>query len=350
MPIEFEMTEPFLSEIMALRRQVAELRGIEQRCRQAEAALRAMEKRNQILGDSAPVGICTIDMQGSITGINRRMREMLSQSSTDDPISKRLSDYQALTASRIEDDIQCCIEQKALVTAEHSYPDSQGAPAHLRYCLSPISGAGGEISDIMVIVEDLTDLKRTENALRERERRLRDQALRDDLTGLYNRRYLFQSLAELVKDAKTTDAPVSLIFMDLDNFKQVVDTHGHLNGSRAIREVGRTIDHCLQAPSYAVAYAGDEFVVILPGQDQDQAFQKASEIRSRIKDTVYALDHGIKVRLQASFGVATFPQHAENFNALIAAADQALFSIKEAGKDAISISPPKGVSPKVSWG
>jgi hypothetical protein len=84
-----------------------------------------------------------------------------------------------------------------------------------------------------------------------------------------------------------------------------------------------------------VAYAGDEFVVVLPGRDQPQAMQKASAICSTVKNTAYVLDKGVEVRLQASFGVATFPQDATDLNGLIAAADHALFAIKKSGKNAV---------------
>ena len=198
-----------------------------------------------------------------------------------------------------------------------------------------VPGHEDTLARVAIALVDISQRKNAEEAMQESERRFRDLAFRDNLTGLYNQRYLYQSLGETIDRAQTTGTPVSLIFMDLDHFKKVVDTYGHLNGSRAIREVGRTIDNCLEEPAYAVAYAGDEFVVILPGYDEAQAFQKASEIRSRMQDTVYVLDQGIEVRLQASFGVATFPQHAQDLNGLIAAADQALFAIKEAGKNAI---------------
>jgi diguanylate cyclase (GGDEF)-like protein len=187
----------------------------------------------------------------------------------------------------------------------------------------------------MAIVEDYTDLKATVEALRKSERHYRYLALRDNLTGLYNQRYLYQSLAECIKRAQTAGSPISLIFMDLDNFKKVVDTYGHLNGSRAIQKVARTIDNCLQEPSYAVAYAGDEFVAVLPGLDQKQAMHKAFEIHYRMKNMIYVLDPGIEVRLQASFGVATFPQDATDIKGLIASADHALFAIKATGKDAV---------------
>ena len=198
-----------------------------------------------------------------------------------------------------------------------------------------VSGLKKTMSRVVIALIDISQRKKAEEALRENELRFREQAFHDGLTGLYNQRYLYRSLTGCIECAQTTDTPISLIFMDLDHFKKIVDTHGHLNGSRAIQKVAATIENCLEAPAYAVAYAGDEFVVVLPGMNQIQALQKTSEIRTRVRDSVYVLDQGIEVRLKASFGIATFPQHATEANSLIAAADQALFAIKEAGKDAI---------------
>lgn len=495
MTIELESTEQFMAEIEVLRREIAELRGIEQRCRQTESTLKSLEERNRLLGDSTPFGIFTIDTQGRITGITRKMLEMLPWLPVDDPQSMRLSDCQIMVSSDVFTDIQRCIDQKKAIIAEHPYTDPQEDVAYLRYYFSPLSGADDSVSEVMVMVEDYTDLKTTEKALRESEiryrqlfqaapialverdasqlkayleqlrasgisdfrkylernpsqvqhcwsliksgdynpaylelmditnsaelsgpllptdsktfremaletilvvaggrktnereltlvtatgkskfvlgkslvvsgheetmdrvvvalidlsprikkekalrkseHRFRDQSLRDNLTGLFNQRYLYQSLAELIESAQINGTQISMIFLDLDHFKQIVDAHGHLNGSRAIRQVALTINNCLRKPAYAVAFAGDEFVVVLPGMDQDQALQKAAEIRSRIKETVYVLEEDIEVRLQASFGIATWPQHATKLNDLIAAADQALFTIKDTGKDAI---------------
>jgi diguanylate cyclase (GGDEF)-like protein len=142
-------------------------------------------------------------------------------------------------------------------------------------------------------------------------------------------------LAGLIETAKNNQTRLSLLFMDLDNFKLVVDTHGHLNGSYAIQEVATTIHSTLESPAYAVAYAGDEFVVVLPGLDQHQAASKALQIQSQIKATGYLLSKGKSVQLQASCGIATFPEHAVDVDSLLAAADQALFFIKKIGKGAI---------------
>jgi len=163
---------------------------------------------------------------------------------------------------------------------------------------------------------------------------IQNLAIHDNLTGLFNTRYLYQSLTELIETGKTANSSLSLIFMDLDHFTSVVDTHGHLNGSRAIQQVAATIKQSLDDPAYAVAYAGDEFVVVLPGFDQARARQKADEIHSRIKSTVYLLDQGIEVRLQVSFGIATFPEDASDLTSLLGRADRELFAMKEERKQA----------------
>ncbi len=195
-----------------------------------------------------------------------------------------------------------------------------------------VSGYEDTMERVIIALEDISRRKKAERALKESEQRFRNQALHDGLTGLYNQRYLFQKLAADIERAEVTGTPISLIFMDLDHFKTVVDTHGHLNGSLAIQKVARTIKDCLKAPAYAVAYAGDEFVVVLPEWDQTQALQKAYEIQFRMNNSVYVLGEGIEVHLQASIGVATFPDDARDLNGLVAAADRALFAVKAAGK------------------
>jgi diguanylate cyclase (GGDEF)-like protein len=157
------------------------------------------------------------------------------------------------------------------------------------------------------------------------------------LTGLYNRRYLYKSLSELIEACKANHLPLSLIFMDLDDFKHVVDAHGHLNGSRAIQEVAATIRNSISEPAYAVAYAGDEFVVVLPGSNQSQAMETACSIRSQMNNTFYLREQGLDVKLYASFGIGTFPDHATDVTGLLAAADRILFTIKGKGKNAIGL-------------
>ncbi len=172
------------------------------------------------------------------------------------------------------------------------------------------------------------ELKRS----REEYRRL---SIHDSLTGLYNTRYLYQAMDALVIESREKGLAFSLIFLDIDNFKHVVDTHGHLNGSRALAEVARTLQSCLEEPTYAVAYGGDEFVVVLPGFDHARALEKTNEIRTRMLSTTYLPEVGQGIHLHASFGVSTFPEDAPDITAMLAKADQAMFEIKAKGKNAI---------------
>ena len=201
----------------------------------------------------------------------------------------------------------------------------------------PLSGHEDTLSRIVIAMVDITKRKEAEEALRASEQRFREQAMRDNLTGLYNRRYLYQSLTDLIERAKNNGSVVSVIFMDLDRFKAVVDTYGHLNGSRAIKEVAETIRATLEKPAYAVAYAGDEFVVVLPGLDPAAAIEQARNIQARIKNQVFLHDQGFEVRIQSSFGIAAFPDHADDMTNLLTAADHALFDAKVAGKDGIKL-------------
>lgn len=176
---------------------------------------------------------------------------------------------------------------------------------------------------------------------------IQDLAVHDDLTGLYNTRYLYRVLSDLVATANAGGPPFSIIFMDIDNFKQVVDTYGHLKGSQAIQEVAGTIRACLTEPAFGVAYAGDEFVAVLQGFDKHEALQKAEEIRSRMTQTVYLSSHGHRLSLRASLGVSTFPADGASVTALLASADRAMFEIKGKGKDAVKSASPGTIGPSL---
>ena len=163
---------------------------------------------------------------------------------------------------------------------------------------TPIVGSKGELVEILSTGIDTTDRKRAEDALRTSEERFRELAVRDDLTGLYNTRYLYQELEALLETSASAGAALSILFLDLDRFKRLVDSRGHLNGSRAIQEVAASIRSCLEPPAWAVAYAGDEFVVVLPGCGRDAALEKARAIQGRIRETHYLAGTGQIARLR----------------------------------------------------
>jgi diguanylate cyclase (GGDEF)-like protein len=194
----------------------------------------------------------------------------------------------------------------------------------------------GCLTDVTKEMEAEEHLRSTRAALKKSEEMYRELSVRDNLTGLYNTRYLYQSLVELIQQSKAENRPFSLVFMDIDDFKHVVDTHGHLNASQALQEVGKIIQSVLENPAYGVAYAGDEFVMVLPGYDKLGAMQKAEELRTRIRENIYLQNKGLAVQLSASLGVATCPEDAATLTDVLALADQAMFAVKKRGKDSVS--------------
>ncbi len=164
---------------------------------------------------------------------------------------------------------------------------------------------------------------------------IQDLSIRDNLTGMYNTRFLYQTLAAMISERSARRSPVSLIFMDVDNFKHVVDTYGHLKGSRVLHEIAGTIMDCIQEPAFGVAYGGDEFVVVLPDISRAAAYQKAEAIRMKINDASYLCDDGHNIHVGISLGLASFPEDAGDIQELLALADDALFQIKTSGKNSV---------------
>lgn len=185
------------------------------------------------------------------------------------------------------------------------------------------------LPEVQARVRTHLSLKQAREELKERELALKKLTVTDDLTGLYNTRYLYQALFNSLKECSETDAPLSCVFMDLDNFKVVVDTHGHLYGSLAIQEVAGTINEIIKAPSFAVSYAGDEFVLVLPHTGRQDAEALVLLLQERMAATSYLSHRGLSLSLSASFGVASYPEDGQEPRALLAVADDALFKAKE---------------------
>jgi diguanylate cyclase (GGDEF)-like protein len=183
--------------------------------------------------------------------------------------------------------------------------------------------------------KEIVERIKIEKKLQQSKEAYRLLSIHDSLTGLYNTRHLYVAMERLVKDTKRKGGTFSLIFFDIDNFKRVVDTHGHLNGSQVLAEVAQTIKSCIVEPAYAVAYGGDEFVVVLPGESHDQGLETAEKIRVKMMNTTYLPLVTQGVHIQASFGVSTYPDDASDIQAILASADKAMFHVKTRGKNAV---------------
>ena len=160
----------------------------------------------------------------------------------------------------------------------------------------------------------------------------------DDLTGLYNSRYMHKLLQLEVERSRQEESSFSIIFFDLDFFKQVNDTGGHLLGSRLLGEVGKLIACCLRDEQCAARYGGDEFVVILPYTPKQEAIDFCRKLRAELNSTRFFADQGLDIQLTASFGIATFPEDARTKDQILHIADERMYKIKDSHKNDISFS------------
>jgi diguanylate cyclase (GGDEF)-like protein len=184
---------------------------------------------------------------------------------------------------------------------------------------------------------NLLRMRRWSLDLKKEHDRVMKLAVTDDVSGFNNTRYLHRYLDRLLENPATKHAEVCLAFFDLDNFKRLVDAHGHLLGSKALREVAQAVSRVLDEDDRLVRYGGDEFIVILPRQAKQEALLKVARMREAIIETSFLHKEGINAHLTASFGLASYPEDAKDKHQLLAEADRCLFASKAAGKDRITV-------------
>ncbi len=181
-------------------------------------------------------------------------------------------------------------------------------------------------------------------------RRQREKALRDHLSGLYNGRFLYRFLNETIASALDNDFDIGLIFMDLDHFKSVVDTHGHLVGSQALREIGHLVGECVEdTPGMAARYGGDEYAIVLPETPPRKVKKIAETLRRAIERAEITCEgergqEAVHLRrlVTASIGAANLKgllpsdqSPSELRQQLIRAADKAMYVAKDLGKNRV---------------
>jgi diguanylate cyclase (GGDEF)-like protein len=174
-----------------------------------------------------------------------------------------------------------------------------------------------------------------DNALRVQ--RAEALSVTDDLTQLYNSRYLSQVLRRETKRASRNGRPLSLLFIDLDGFKTVNDSHGHLFGSRALVEAAAVIRDSARETDVVARFGGDEFSLVLPDTGSDGALAVGERIRERIAAHRFLHSDGFDMSLTVSIGVATLPDVAMTAESLIQAADEAMYYVKDRGKNGIHV-------------
>jgi diguanylate cyclase (GGDEF)-like protein len=166
--------------------------------------------------------------------------------------------------------------------------------------------------------------------------RIHELTITDDCTNLYNARHLNFVLDTEIYRSQRYGYEFTLIFIDLDHFKQVNDTHGHLTGSLLLAEIGQTIKSHCRLIDFAFRYGGDEFVILLPQTSKENAYNVARRIHRLVRETTWLRDQGMNIRITASVGMASYPVDARTKAELLHLADEAMYSIKNSTRDSVA--------------
>jgi diguanylate cyclase (GGDEF)-like protein/PAS domain S-box-containing protein len=187
---------------------------------------------------------------------------------------------------------------------------------------------------IISVWSDITERVHAEEKIKLLNAKLVEQAIHDPLTGLFNRRYLEETLERELIRAQRLGQHVSLVMGDLDHFKAINDTYGHLAGDEVLRTFAGLLKQHSRGSDMYCRYGGEEFILVMPDMILEKAVERTDLLRETIAGTSIVFE-GVTIRVNASFGVASFPEHGEKITSLIAAADNALYRAKKAGRNRV---------------
>lgn len=219
---------------------------------------------------------------------------------------------------------------------EDFFPLLGDAGRWLFFTATPIHDDSGAMLGAVQTLQDVTERKMVEDELRESEKRYREMSITDSLTKLYNSRHFFRQLRQEVERAKRYEEPLSLILLDIDNFKGYNDTYGHLEGDRVLAVLADVIRRNLRTADTAFRYGGEEFTIILPETEGENAVLVAERLRKGFEETVLSPLPRSEVHMTVSVGVAQYlPDELEDL--FIKRADAAMYTAKTSGKNRVCL-------------
>jgi two-component system cell cycle response regulator len=185
-------------------------------------------------------------------------------------------------------------------------------------------------------VRSMLRIKRLQDELEEKNRKLEQLSISDGLTGLFNHRHLHELLQEEFDRSSRTEEPISVVMFDLDRFKQVNDTHGHQAGDQVLRKLAHILRETAREIDRLGRYGGEEFLAILPDSDPEAGVTFAERVREAVESEPFDIGDGDRIEMTISAGVATYPHdRPEGPRRLVHYADQALYSAKNSGRNTV---------------
>jgi diguanylate cyclase (GGDEF)-like protein len=230
------------------------------------------------------------------------------------------------------------VEGRTVVTYETALTVATGRKVTYLSTKGPLFDVNGNTTGLFGLTRDISERKHAEDALRESETRYRELSIIDGLTQLYNSRYFYQQLKMETERSDRYGQPLTLLLLDLDDFKKFNDAYGHVEGDQVLMRLGQVVKKCLRQTDSAYRYGGEEFTILLPMTTGRDCIVTAERIRAEFKKETFSPVAGRDVHLTVSIGVAQYkPQ--EDVKVFVHRVDQLMYQGKKNGKDTVCSEP-----------
>ena len=302
--------------------------------KRAEEALRWSEIQLHAILESTADGILAVDNKGKVIKANRRFADLwrIPQSLMDAGDDRALLDF---VMNQLSDPDAFLKKVRLLYDSDTVDMDTlafKDGRVFERFSF-PMIMEGVVIGRVWSF-RDITERKQMEEALRESENRYRELSIVDDLTQLYNSRHFYHQLKMEIDRADRYGQPLTLLLLDLDDFKAFNDTYGHVEGDQVLSRLGQVVKRCLRQTDSAYRYGGEEFTILLPMTTSADGAVTAERIRTEFKKETFSPVPGQDVHMTVSIGLAQYkPQ--EDMKAFVHRVDQLMYQGKKNGKDRV---------------
>ena len=309
--------------------------------RQAELALRTSEYFLDTLLNAIPVPVFYKDVEGRYLGFNKAY-ETFFGATRDQLIGKSVFDISPPELAKIYHAKDAELyESRGIQEYESRVKDAHGSYHDVIFNKAVFQDSQGVVSGLIGAILDITERKLAEAEIQKLQEQLRELALHDPLTGLYNRRYLDETIKRELIRATRYDQPIGIVMCDIDHFKVVNDMYGHIAGDEVLREFAELLRTNVRSSDVVCRFGGEEFLLFFPDMPLDVACQHAEQFRTALAAKRITFEAAV-IQVTASFGVAAFPENGNTQDALIRAADVAMYEAKEAGRDRVVVSSVRG--------
>jgi diguanylate cyclase (GGDEF)-like protein/PAS domain S-box-containing protein len=313
----------------------------------AQLEIRQREKaehRYRALFEQSHDAVFILDVSGKLIEVNQRAANLLGYT------VEELSQLSVIDISAQKEESAQILERlrkgELIPLYERDFTRKNGESVTVELNIELVCDEDGTPIHIQSVARDISERKKNEVVMQEANQKLRnqlveidllqsqlrEQATRDSLTGLYNRRFLEETMSREFLLAEREKGPICLVMMDIDGFKGFNDTYGHDAGDLLLRKLGELLISEVRSTDISCRYGGEEFLVVMPGAALENGYERAEHIRSAfLSQDIKHL--GVELHATLSIGVAGFPQHGKTSEEVLHAADQAMYAAKKAGRN-----------------